>query len=140
MALAGPLVNVVIVVLIFSWAGVSVDLSTARLVIQRENSLATQLATVNVWLALFDLIPAFPMDGGRVLRALIALKLPYGNHPHRSGSRRGIRISQEAAVAGVKDLSGWLSVSDAMVTDFASLRTEATVVDAAEALLRDITA
>ena len=128
---------------------------------ERENSLATQLATVNVWLALFNLIPAFPMDGGRVLRALIALKLPYGRAT-RIAAALGqafaflfgfigllgnpvlifialflyLGASQEAAVAGLKDLSGWLSVSDAMVTDFASLRTEATVVDAAEALLR----
>ena len=103
-ALAGPLVNVVIVVLIFSWAGVSVDLSTARLVIQRENSLATQLATVNVWLALFDLIPAFPMDGGRVLRALIALKLPYGEPP--ASQRLSARHSLCDDLAAIRCFAG----------------------------------
>ncbi|HZZ17931.1 MAG TPA: M50 family metallopeptidase, partial [Opitutaceae bacterium] len=35
------------------------------------------LLTWNIWVGLFNLIPAFPMDGGRIVRALLALKLPY---------------------------------------------------------------
>ena len=37
-----------------------------------------KLASVNISLVLFNLIPAFPMDGGRILRSLLAMALPYG--------------------------------------------------------------
>lgn len=77
-ALAGPAVNVLIAALLYPFVTLkgNVDDLSALSHIGPENFLL-QLMSVNLWLALFNLIPAFPMDGGRVLRALLAFKLSH---------------------------------------------------------------
>lgn len=72
-AIAGPLVNVVIVLLLM--AGFGLGLSDLAGLDFETATLVQRLAVVNATLVLFNLIPAFPMDGGRMLRAVLAMAL-----------------------------------------------------------------
>ncbi len=73
-ALAGPAVNVAIwLVLVLLGAGVRIDVLSQ--VDSAHSDMLGRLASLNLLLAAFNMIPAFPMDGGRVFRALLCLKM-----------------------------------------------------------------
>lgn len=73
-ALAGPAVNIVIAVTLLLVLG-AIDLSAAAHINDPHVGLLQRLAAINIFLALFNMLPAFPMDGGRVLRAGLAMWL-----------------------------------------------------------------
>lgn len=76
-ALAGPVVNFAIagiLAIVLKLTG-TFDLQALRNFTLTSNSFVEKLMIANLALAAFNLIPAFPMDGGRVLRALLAMKI-----------------------------------------------------------------
>lgn len=86
-ALAGPAVNVVAAALLYLWLMMtSAPPTLVGHFAEFSDSLLVRLFHVNVWLVLFNLLPAFPMDGGRVLRAVLALRLNYVQATHIAAS------------------------------------------------------
>jgi Zn-dependent protease/predicted transcriptional regulator len=76
-ALAGPAVNVCLAVFFFAIIGGSRQFAQLANIAAPADDFLGNLVLVNIVLALFNLVPAFPMDGGRVLRALLAMRLNY---------------------------------------------------------------
>jgi Zn-dependent protease/CBS domain-containing protein len=160
-ALAGPAVNVVIAASLFLVLGGFPSMDDGAQVQNPGVGMLERLAWVNITLVVFNLIPAFPMDGGRVLRALLAARLGYAR-----GTRIAAGVGQavafalgllglfgnpllifialfvymgaaaEASAAQMRDAGRGMIASDAAETRIESLSTAATVEDAVERLLR----
>jgi Zn-dependent protease/CBS domain-containing protein len=161
-AVAGPMVNVIIAGALLLYLGPIDKLALIERIHDPRFAFLAKLASVNIWMILFNLIPAFPMDGGRILRSLLAMALPYGratqiaawigqalafvfgfiglffHHPLLLFIALFVFLGaqQEAAMAQIKDVMHNLPVSAAMVTHFVTLPAQATLDDAIEALLR----
>lgn len=160
-ALAGPAVNVVIAAVLFFVLGQTGDLSQIQEFASPQVGLLPKLAVVNVWLVLFNLLPAFPMDGGRVLPAVLALFMRYSTATQvaaRIGQGMAflfglagllgnpmllfialfvyLAAAQESSYAQMKEAAQGLLVRDAMMTRFIVVDAGAALEEAIDALLR----
>jgi Zn-dependent protease len=102
--LAGPMVNAAIAVVLFPFAGMPSlqELVTALVTIPHSlGGLTRALVGTNIALFVFNFIPAFPMDGGRLLRATLALALSY-----RRATAIAATVGQGIAILFV--LFGWM--------------------------------
>jgi len=159
-ALAGPAVNVVLAGILFGWLLLTNTLEPLSRLTISSGSLIERLALVNLWLVLFNLVPAFPMDGGRVLRALLAMRMDYVKATQAAASiGQGLAFvfgliglfgnpsllfiaffvwigaSQEASMVQMKNSISGIPVTRTMLTDYKSLSPDDTLAQAVALLL-----
>ena len=145
-ALMGPAVNVVIAAALFAYLTVTTGMVPLTDLSIASGSFIQRLMVVNISLVLFNLIPAFPMDGGRVLRALLAMRMEYVRATQVAANiGQGLAFvfgfiglfsnpfllfiaffvwigaSQEASMVQMKSSVGGIPVTRAMLTDFKTL-------------------
>src|SRR5579862_8547080 len=159
-ALAGPAVNVVLAGLLFLTivlTGAALTVPDLRLA--GENILSN-LLWINLVLATFNMAPAFPMDGGRVLRALLAMRMDYV-HATQAAASVGQALAlvfglvglfynpflvfialfvwmgaaAESSMVQMKAGLGGIPVARVMITDFKTLKPDEPLSQAAEHLL-----
>jgi Zn-dependent protease len=107
-ALMGPAVNVVIAALLFAYLFADEWSDPLNQLTVASGSFVARLMVVNIWLVLFNLIPAFPMDGGRVLRALLAMRMDYVRATQVAATHRpgpGIRLWVLSACSVIRSCS-----------------------------------
>jgi stage IV sporulation protein FB len=161
-ALAGPAVNLCIWLVLIFVIGVSADMLAVADLQEPAQSFWSRLAAVNLFLALFNLIPAFPMDGGRVLRAVLSFSI---DRPRATAiaARAGqavaflfafwgltsgnlvllliavfifLAAAAESSDVMMRARTHDVPARDAMITQFEVLAPDATVDAAAHALVR----
>jgi CBS domain-containing protein len=159
-ALAGPAVNVVIAIVLAAWLTLTGTWEPISSLGPTEGNIVERLFAVNIGLVLFNMLPAFPMDGGRVLRALLAMKLDYTRATSIAatvgkcmaivfgivglfGNPMLLIIAffvwmgatQEAGAARLKSSFNGVAVREAMLTNFTSLSPTATLGEVSRLIL-----
>lgn len=159
-AVAGPAVNVVIAGLLLVWILSSQGLEPLHTLSVTEGPFLERLMVINVFLVGFNLIPAFPMDGGRVLRSILAMNMEYARATQiAAGLGQGIAFvfgfvgfftnpflifiaffvwigaQQEASMTHMKSALTGVYVRDAMITDFKALSVDDPLLKAVELIL-----
>jgi CBS domain-containing protein len=159
-ALAGPAVNVVIALLLFVWLQTSGRWESVDQVGVATGGFLERVMIANVYLVGFNLLPAFPMDGGRALRALLATRMEYTRATSRAALvGQGMAIvfafvglqgnpillfialfvwigaGQEASMTQMKSALAGIPLRRAMLTDFRTLSPADTLGDAVDLLL-----
>jgi Zn-dependent protease len=159
-ALAGPAVNVVIALLLFGWLRASGDWDAIDQLGVTRGSFLERVMIANVFLVGFNLLPAFPMDGGRVLRAALAMRMEYTRATARAAAiGQGMAIlfgflgllgnpvlifiaffvwigaAQEASMVQMKSALAGIPVRRAMLTHFRTLTPANSLGDAADLVL-----
>jgi Zn-dependent protease/predicted transcriptional regulator len=160
-ALAGPAVNVVIAVVLFVWLQLTSGMAPLAELSVSGGSFLERLMVVNLFLVGFNMIPAFPMDGGRVLRALLAMRMEYTRATSLAASLGQflaivfgfiglfsnpfllfiaffvwIGAGQEASMVQMKSALGGIPVSRAMITDFETLSAQDRLAQAVDLVIR----
>src|ERR1700760_3268133 len=160
-AIAGPLVNVVIAGALLFVLAVTGNLDFSEVFDPTRFNALWALLYTNVMMILFNLIPAFPLDGGRVLRALLATRLSYERATQIAATvgqalallmgiwafSRGpaslaliaifiyMGAESESSFVQMRHVTSGIPVSSAMVTRFDTLNHGATLDQAVDALL-----
>ena len=138
-ALAGPAVNLAIAVVAYgaylAATGVAPELKLAP----ASTGVVGRFAAINVTLAVFNMVPAFPMDGGRALRALLAERVDYARATNPLLVFIALFVwmgaSAEATAIGMRTALNGVPVSRAMITDFRTVRAESSLGEALELMV-----
>jgi Zn-dependent protease len=160
-ALAGPAVNLVIAAALFAWLALTATFVPIEHLTVTTGPFLERLLVTNLFLAGFNLLPAFPMDGGRVLRALLALRLEYTRATQIAATiGQGMALlfgfvgifgnpllmfialfvwigaAQEASLVLMKSALAGIPISRAMLTEFHTLSPGDTLDRAVELILQ----